>query len=124
LVSFFISGIFTRRLFVFPFTYFHHVCISFVTEQFFLLGHNARWKSADVSKEHVITGSARRLLWCCFSFDLFFGPEDEGDIFLRNVGWLSMAYMVLYSGTLQNYCCENTRYLQSIIPVRPSLHER
>jgi hypothetical protein len=27
---------------------------------------------------------------------LFFNPEDVGDMFLQNVGWLSMHYMVLY----------------------------
>jgi hypothetical protein len=26
----------------------------------------------------------------------FFNPEDGSDIFLGNVGWLSMVYMVLY----------------------------
>jgi hypothetical protein len=27
---------------------------------------------------------------------LFFDPEDGGDIFLRNVGWLSTDYIALY----------------------------
>jgi hypothetical protein len=27
---------------------------------------------------------------------LFFGPEDGGDIFLRNVGWLSTDYTAFY----------------------------
>jgi hypothetical protein len=27
---------------------------------------------------------------------LFFDPEDGGDMFLRNVGWLSTDYTVLY----------------------------
>jgi hypothetical protein len=27
---------------------------------------------------------------------LFFDPEDGGDIFLPNFGWLSMDYMALY----------------------------
>jgi hypothetical protein len=31
-----------------------------------------------------------------FLTDLFFDPEDEGNMFLHNIGWLSTAYMVLY----------------------------
>jgi hypothetical protein len=31
-----------------------------------------------------------------FLLGLFFDPEDEGDIFLRNVGWLSTDYTALY----------------------------
>jgi hypothetical protein len=31
-----------------------------------------------------------------FVLGLFFDPEDEGDMFLRNVGWLLTAYMALY----------------------------
>jgi hypothetical protein len=27
---------------------------------------------------------------------LFFDPEDGGDMFLRNVGWISMKYTALY----------------------------
>jgi hypothetical protein len=27
---------------------------------------------------------------------LFFDPEDGGDIFFQNVGWLSTDYMALY----------------------------
>jgi hypothetical protein len=30
---------------------------------------------------------------------LFFGPEDGCDMFLRNVSWLSTAWMALYPGT-------------------------
>jgi hypothetical protein len=40
--------------------------------------------------------SARHLLHASFSLGLFFDPEDEGDRFLQNVGWLSMDYMALY----------------------------
>jgi hypothetical protein len=29
-------------------------------------------------------------------FSFFFEPEDGGDIFLRNIGWLSTDYTVLY----------------------------
>jgi hypothetical protein len=43
------------------------------------------------------------LYWLCvppaftlISFVLFFDPEDGGDIFLRNVCWLSTDYVVLY----------------------------
>jgi hypothetical protein len=31
----------------------------------------------------------------CFLLGLFFDSEDRGDIFLRNVGWLSTAYTTL-----------------------------
>jgi hypothetical protein len=31
-----------------------------------------------------------------FLLGLFFGPEDGGDMFLRNVGWFLKDYMVLY----------------------------
>jgi hypothetical protein len=40
------------------------------------------------------------LLATCFQagflLALFFGPEGGGDMFLRNVGWLSMDYTALY----------------------------
>jgi hypothetical protein len=35
------------------------------------------------------------LLHTCFLFDLLYHPEDEGDMFLRNVGWFSNGYMLL-----------------------------
>jgi hypothetical protein len=42
----------------------------------------------------------RALLAICFHADfllsLFFDPEDGGDIFLRNVGYLSTDYAALY----------------------------
>jgi hypothetical protein len=42
----------------------------------------------------------RALLATCFHAGflsgLFFNPEDGGDMFLRNVGWLSTEYMALY----------------------------
>jgi hypothetical protein len=31
-----------------------------------------------------------------FFLGLFFDNEDGGDVFLRNVGWLTTAYMALY----------------------------
>jgi hypothetical protein len=42
---------------------------------------------------------------------LFFDPEDAGEIFLRNVGWLSTDYMAFISEdrTLYNHRCENLR---------------
>jgi hypothetical protein len=36
---------------------------------------------------------------------LFFDPEYGGDMFVRNVGWLSMDYMALYPRR-QNYSTE------------------
>jgi hypothetical protein len=36
------------------------------------------------------------LLDAAFFFGLFLNPEDEGDVFLRNVFWLSKDYTVLY----------------------------
>jgi hypothetical protein len=49
-----------------------------------------RWKSTDVSA----------LLITCFYagvlFGLFFDPENEGDMFFRNVGWLAAGYVALY----------------------------
>jgi hypothetical protein len=38
-----------------------------------------------------------------------FDPEDEGDIFLRNVGWLSTDYTALYpkNSTVHKYRYEN-----------------
>jgi hypothetical protein len=36
------------------------------------------------------------LLPACLVLGLFFGPEDEGDMFLRNVGWFSTDCMVFY----------------------------
>jgi hypothetical protein len=43
---------------------------------------------------------SRSLLATCFHagffLDLFFDPEDGGDMLLRNVGWLSTDYTALY----------------------------
>jgi hypothetical protein len=30
-------------------------------------------------------------------FDLFFDPEDGGDMFHQNIGWLSTDYTALYT---------------------------
>jgi hypothetical protein len=63
-----------------------------------------RWVSTDVSEEHIASifrveeiGSAnqqasRWLAWWTY----FFGPEDGGDTFLRNVGWISTDYTASY----------------------------
>jgi hypothetical protein len=42
------------------------------------------------------------LLATCFMLGLFFDPEYGGDMFLRNVGWLSTGYTLLY---LRKYNC-------------------
>jgi hypothetical protein len=41
---------------------------------------------------------------------LLFRPEDGGDMFPRNVVWLSQDYMVFIpeDGTLHNHYCENS----------------
>jgi hypothetical protein len=55
-----------------------------------------------------------------------FGPEDGGDIFLRNIGWLSIDYTTLYprsSTFLKEFCYFCTCYTQSfhdIVEVRIS----
>jgi hypothetical protein len=36
------------------------------------------------------------LLFACFLLGLLFKPEDGGNMFLWNVGWLSADYMLLY----------------------------
>jgi hypothetical protein len=51
-------------------------------------------KSTDISGEHV--ASDFYLFHAGFMLDLFFEPEDGGDIFFRNVGWLSAVYKALY----------------------------
>jgi hypothetical protein len=47
-----------------------------------------------------------------FLFGLFFDPEDGGDMFLRNVGYLSKDYMALYPEDRNHriHGCENLRY--------------
>jgi hypothetical protein len=55
------------------------------------------------------------LLVTCFHADfllsLFFDPEDGGDMFPWNVGWLSTDYManIPEDDTLHNHCCENLK---------------
>jgi hypothetical protein len=43
-----------------------------------------------------------------FLLDLFFDPEDGGDMFLRNVGWLSTDYMALYT---RRQCSPNKKFI-------------
>jgi hypothetical protein len=56
-------------------------------------------KLNHVSEEHIT--SIFRAAACCllhagFLLGLLFNPEDEGDMFLRNVGSLSMDYRMLH----------------------------
>jgi hypothetical protein len=46
-----------------------------------------------------------------FLLGIFFDPEDGGDIFLRNIGWLSMATLryIPEDSILHNHCCENLK---------------
>jgi hypothetical protein len=45
----------------------------------------------------IMLWQAEPVLATCFHagflFGVFFGPEDGGNMFLRNVGWLSTVYM-------------------------------
>jgi hypothetical protein len=53
--------------------------------------------STDISEEHAAnTASASHLLHADFLLHLLFNPEDGGDMFLQNVGWLSIGYILLY----------------------------
>jgi hypothetical protein len=84
-----------------------------VYEEFYPPGYNpcvVRWKSVDVSEEHISSifrierlsqarsqheaGNKQSLLVSFFG--LFFEPEYRGDIFLWNVDWLSKVYIKLY----------------------------
>jgi hypothetical protein len=66
----------------------NNVCC--LLQEFLLLGHDhlVHWKP-----------TSRALLANCFHagflLGLCFDPEDGGDIFLQNIGWLSMDYMAL-----------------------------
>jgi hypothetical protein len=42
-----------------------------------------------------------------FLLGLFFDPEDGGDMFLQNVGLLSMEYTVLYSRRWYSFKVKN-----------------
>jgi hypothetical protein len=65
-----------------------------------------RWKSVDVSEDHVashlqsqrISQASRHccLLHADFLRGVFLKPKDGGDMFFRNVSWLSTDYTVLY----------------------------
>jgi hypothetical protein len=59
----------------------------------------------------VLRPEDRHLIATCFSLHLFFDIEDGGDMFLRNVGWLSTAYSALYprDRTLHNHRSENLK---------------
>lgn len=47
------------------------------------------------------------LLRTHFLLGLLFDPKDGGNMFVQNINWLQMDYMVLYSRTLHNHGCEN-----------------
>jgi hypothetical protein len=52
------------------------------------------WRFGEIYRLHLQTlFPAGFTLVSCLNF---FKPDDGGDIFLRNVGWLSVVYMALY----------------------------
>jgi hypothetical protein len=50
----------------------------------------------EVSKKNVAKTSTCYLFHVAFLLDLFFDPKHRGDMFLRNIGWLSAGYTSLY----------------------------
>jgi hypothetical protein len=62
--------------------------------------------------------SAFKLLHITFLLGLFFGTEDVGEMFLRNVILFSTDYMALYreGRTAHNHCCET---LKTSFPLKP-----
>jgi hypothetical protein len=68
-----------------------------------------RWKQLDGETERERERERERSLLVWFSLDFVF--QDGGDIFLRNVGWLSMDYTALYPVRENVRCdwCENLR---------------
>jgi hypothetical protein len=60
----------------------------------------AFWAGTHTGKLLTCAGALSALLSTCFHagflLGLFFDSEDGGDIFLRNVGWLSADYTALY----------------------------
>jgi hypothetical protein len=53
-----------------------------------------RWKPTYVSEEHFAELSLLST-YAGFFLELPFDPEDEGDTFLEDVGWLTTDYMTL-----------------------------
>jgi hypothetical protein len=69
--------------------------------QSFVLGYNAvlslkfNWHFGATCSFHL-QGFACCLLHASFLLGLLFNHEDGGDMFLRNIGWLSTDYAALY----------------------------
>jgi hypothetical protein len=83
-------------------------CKSILSFTIFLFGpssgiycHVIRWVSTDISEKHLAY-CACYLLHVAFILGLSFDPEDGGDMFLRNIGWLSTDCTALYPRK-QNY---------------------
>jgi hypothetical protein len=61
-------------------------------ELFYLLGYNAVWSVVTCLKAGLFLG-------------IFFDSEDRGDMFFRNVGWLSTDYTALYPTRQKSSYC-------------------
>jgi hypothetical protein len=69
---------------------------NWIWTEYYLLGYNAVYSFENSSTFRRKRGSACTYFDAGFLLVLFFGAEDGGDAFLRNVGWLSTDYTAFY----------------------------